>query len=107
MRTNMAMLAILAGFGVSIAGEAMAEARNLSCISGLSPNERRLLRDCGPEPQPILEVVEIVDDVPPPPPTSLMHEGGRKADKPDRDRGRSSAGGSRGGSGGTAGSAAN
>jgi hypothetical protein len=106
MRANI-VLAMLAGLSLSIAGEAMAEAKNLSCISGLSPNERRLLRDCGPESVPILEV-EIVDDMPPPPPpTALMHEGGRKADKPGRDRGKNSGAGSRDGSGGTAGSAAN
>ena len=50
MRTNIVMLAVLAGFGLSSFGAVSAEAENLSCISGISPGEQRLLRDCEPKP---------------------------------------------------------
>ena len=46
MRTKCMMLAALAGLGLAIAGEAMADAENLSCISEDSPVERRVIRDC-------------------------------------------------------------
>ena len=46
MRTKFAMLAALAGLGLAIAGEAIADADNLSCISDDSPVERRVIRDC-------------------------------------------------------------
>ena len=67
MCTNLAMLAVMAGVGLSIASEAVAEPKNLSCITDLSPSERHLLRDCGPEPveKEIVDVYEV--PVPPPP----------------------------------------
>ncbi len=67
MRANFLMLAMLAGLGVSATGAA--EAKNLSCITGISPSEQRLLRDCEPTPQVVEEVVLVYEmPVPPPPP---------------------------------------
>jgi hypothetical protein len=68
MRTNLVMLAALAGLGLSSLHVASAEAKNLSCITGISPGEQRLLRDCEPEPQEIYYVLEVVNEAPPPPP---------------------------------------
>jgi len=70
MRTNIVMLAMLTGLGLSGFAAAQAEAKNLSCISGISPSEQRLLRDCGPEPQEeeIVYVYEMPVEPPPPPP---------------------------------------
>lgn len=68
MRTNVVMLAVLAGLELSSFGAAPAEAKNLSCISEISPNEQRLLRDCGPEPEEIYYAVEVLIQPPPPPP---------------------------------------
>jgi hypothetical protein len=82
MRANIVMLAVLAGLGTSSFGAASAEAKNLSCISGISPSEQRLLRDCEPEPQELYPVIEVVNEVPPPPqppePAQMKHgEGGK------------------------------
>ena len=76
MRTNIVMLAVLAGLGLSSVG---AEAKNLSCITGISPNEQRVLRDCEPTPtpKPVIYVLEVVDDDPPPPATVKHGEGGK------------------------------
>ena len=68
MRTNIVMLAVLAGVGLSSFGAVSAEAENLSCISGISPGEQRLLRDCEPEPEEIFYVIEVLNEAPPPPP---------------------------------------
>jgi hypothetical protein len=76
MRTNIVMLAVLAGLGLSSFGAVSAEARNLSCISGISPSEQRLLRDCEPKPveEEIVYVLEVLD----PPPARIKHgEGGK------------------------------
>ena len=75
MRTILAMLAATAGFGLTVAGEAMAEAKNLSCISGIAPNEQRLIRDCEPEPEPDIFYVYEVPVQPPPPPPIPMKNG--------------------------------
>jgi hypothetical protein len=77
MRTNLAMLAVLAGVGLSIAAEAVAESKNLSCISEISPNEQRLLRDCEPTPEEeIVYVLEVLDLPPPPPPPPIPIKNG-------------------------------
>ena len=70
MRTNIVMLAALAGLGLSSLGAVSAEAKNLSCITGISPSEQRLLRDCEPKPveEEIVYVLEVMDPPPPPPP---------------------------------------
>ena len=75
MRTNFVMLAVLAGLGLSNLGMAQAEAKNLSCITGISPSEQRLLRDCEPEPveEEIVYVYEMpVPPAPPPPEPARM-----------------------------------
>jgi hypothetical protein len=84
MRTKLVMLAVLAGLGLSSLGMAQAEAKNLSCITGISPSEQRLLRDCEPEPaeEEVFYVYEMpVPPVPPPPPPEparMKHgEGGK------------------------------
>jgi hypothetical protein len=81
MRTNIVMLAVLAGLGLSSFGAVSAEAKNLSCISGISPSEQRLLRDCEPKPveEEIVYVLEVLDPPPPPPePARIKHgEGGK------------------------------
>jgi len=76
MRTNIVMLAVLAGLGVSSSGAAMAEAKNLSCISGVAPNEQRLIRDC--EPKPVESNIIVVIQPPPPPPPLLVKHGESK-----------------------------
>ena len=69
MRTNFVMLAVLAGLGLSGLGAAQAEAKNLSCISGISPGEQRLLRDCEPKPEEeIYYIIEMINEPPSPPP---------------------------------------
>jgi hypothetical protein len=80
MRANIVMLAMLAGVGLSSIGPA--EAKNLSCISGISPSERRPLRDCEPQPaeEEIVYVYEMPVEPPPPPPepARIKHgEGGK------------------------------
>jgi hypothetical protein len=62
MRTNFVMLAALAGLGISGFAATQAEAKNLSCISGISPSEQRLLRDC--EPAPVEEEIVYVYEMP-------------------------------------------
>ncbi|HEV8392248.1 MAG TPA: hypothetical protein VGQ35_20505 [Dongiaceae bacterium] len=111
MRANLAMLAVLAGVGLSISGQAIADAKNLSCITGDSPVERRVLRDCErvePE-KPVVTSelpMKVIPPVPPPPPAPIQHEGGRKAgDGPDHHAEPKSSGGNSGG--GTAGGPAN
>ena len=77
MCTIFVMLAVLAGLGLSSAG---AEAKNLSCISGISPGEQRLLRDCEPKPEDIVYAIEVLNEAPPPPPepARIKHgEGGK------------------------------
>ena len=68
MRTNIVMLAVLAGLGLPSFGAVSAEAENLSCISGISPGEQRLLRDCEPKPEEeVYYVLEVLNQPPPPP----------------------------------------
>jgi uncharacterized membrane protein YgcG len=100
MRVNFVMLAVLAGFGVSGAGAA--EAKNLSCITGISPGEQRLLRDCEPKSQAeeeIVYVLEVMDPPPPPPPepARMKHGESGKESGSGRDRNRDSGGGGNGG----------
>ncbi|HKP23469.1 MAG TPA: hypothetical protein VJV39_06360 [Dongiaceae bacterium] len=114
MRTNLVMLAVLAGLGLSNLGMAQAEAKNLSCISGISPSEQRLLRDCEPEPgEEIVLVykmpVEPPSPPPPPPEPARMKHGesgkgeGVKGDKShDAPGGGGNGGGSHGGGGSAA-----
>jgi hypothetical protein len=74
MRTNIVMLAVLAGLGLSSGGAVAAD--NLSCISETSPNEQRLLRDCEPKPEEeIYYVLEVLDLPPPPPPPFPIKNG--------------------------------
>ena len=80
MRTSIVMLAVLAGLGSSSYGATPAEARNLSCISGISPGEQHLLRDCEPTPtpMPVIYVLQVLDGDPPPPPIPMKNgEGGK------------------------------
>ena len=103
MRTKLAMLAALAGLGLSNLGMAQAEAKNLSCISGISPSEQRLLRDCEPEPveEEIVYVYEVPVEPPPPPPepARMKHgEGGKGGGvKGDSDHDAPAGGGNAGG----------
>jgi hypothetical protein len=103
------MLALLAGLGVSGAGTA--EAENLSCITGISPGEQRLLRDCEPKPEveeEIVYVLEVMDPPPPPPPEPARMKHGEN-DKEKGSFGRDKNGGGNGGGshgGGGGGSAA-
>ncbi len=77
MRTNIVMLAVLAGVGLSSFGAVSAEAENLSCISGISPGEQRLLRDCEPKPEEeIYYVLEVLNQPPPPPPPPIPIKNG-------------------------------
>ena len=76
MRTNIAILAVLAGLGPSSFGAVAAEAKNLSCITGISPGEQRLLRDCEPEPEEIYYVYEVLIQPPPPPPPPITIKNG-------------------------------
>lgn len=76
MRVNLAMLAVSAGVGLSIAAEAVAESENLSCITDVSPNERRVLRDCEPKPEEELYVIEVLNQPPPPPPPPIPIKNG-------------------------------
>ena len=74
MRTNIVMLAVLAGLGLSSGGAMSAD--NLSCITGISPGEQRLLRDCEPEPveAEIIYVLQVIDPPSPPPePARIKH----------------------------------
>jgi hypothetical protein len=107
MRVTLVMLAALAGIGLSTVDEAFADARNLSCISDGTILERRVIRDCGKDGQPIVEPAPEVTP-PPPPPILLMHDGGRKAgDGSNHGREKQGGGSSGGAGGGTAGAAAN
>ncbi len=74
MRTNIVMLAVLAGLGLSSGGAVAAD--NLSCITGISPGEQRLLRDCEPEPEEIYYVLEVLNQPPPPPPPPISIKNG-------------------------------
>jgi hypothetical protein len=76
MRTNIVMLAVLAGLELSSFGAVSAEAENLSCISGISPGEQRLLRDCEPKPEEEFYVLEVLNLPPPPPPPMLPMKNG-------------------------------
>ena len=74
MRTNIVMLAVLAGLGLSSFGAMSAD--NLSCITGISPGEQRLLRDCEPKPvEEIIYVLEVINPPPPPPPPIPIKNG--------------------------------
>ena len=73
MRTNIVMLAVLAGLGLR-SGAALS-ADNLSCITGISPGEQRLLRDCEPKRDEELYVLEVLDLPPPPPPPIPIKNG--------------------------------
>ena len=99
MRKNVVMLAVLAGLGASSFGTVSAEAKNLSCISGISPSEQRLLRDCEPEPQEFYTMIEVVNEAPPPstPPLFMKNgEGGKGGNGQGRDKDRDApAGGGR------------
>jgi hypothetical protein len=76
MRTTIAMLALLAGPGVSSFGAMPAAAENLSCITGISPGEQRLLRDCEPKPEEEFYVIEVLNQPPPPPPPPISIKNG-------------------------------
>jgi hypothetical protein len=97
MRTKFVMLAVLAGLGLSNLSMAQAEAKNLSCISGISPSEQRLLRDCGPEPveEEIVLVYEMPVEPPPPPPepARMKHGEGGKGAGAQHDKDHAPAGG--------------
>jgi hypothetical protein len=98
MRTNIVMLAVMAGLGLSSFGAMSAEAKNLSCISGISPSEQRLLRDCEPEPQEeeIVYVLQVLDEPPPPPLPRLPNkngEGGKGGGGHGRDKDHDAPGG--------------
>ena len=98
MRTNIVMLAMLTGVGFLSFGTVPAEAKNLSCISGISPSEQRLLRDCEPAPQVFYTVVEVVNDAPPPstPPLFMKNgEGGKGGGARGRDKDRDAPAGGR------------
>jgi uncharacterized membrane protein YgcG len=99
MRTKIVMLAVLAGFGLTIAGAAMAGPQNLSCITEKSTIERHVVRDCdrdGP-----LASAEIPEPPAPPlPPSFLKHEGGRKSDGGQGNASKGNGGGNSGGNGG-------
>ena len=86
MRTILAMFAATAGLGLSIADEATA--KNLSCISGLAPNEQRLIRDCEPKPtDPVIIAVIQAPPPPPPPPIPIKNgEGGKGGGGHGRDQ---------------------
>jgi hypothetical protein len=105
---NFVMLALLAGLGLSGLSAAQAEAKNLSCISGISPSEQRLLRDCEPKPkeeEEIIYVLEVIDPPQPPEPARMKHgEGGKGngAHGRDKDRDSSAGGGNSGGPHGAA-----
>jgi uncharacterized membrane protein YgcG len=111
----MVMLATLAGLGASLAGEAAADVKNLSCITEDSPIEHRVIRDCGNFQPPVYEpAVEVVVPPPPPEPAKFVGDrGGKSGERSGRDREPKGGGGSQGGnsgggnSGGGAGSAAN
>jgi hypothetical protein len=110
MRTKFVMLAMLAGLGLSNLCMAQAEAKNLSCITGISPSEQRLLRDC--EPEPVVEEVEIVyvyempvPPAPPPEPARMKKhgEGGKgEGAQHDKDHDGPAGGGNAGGPNGAA-----
>lgn len=99
MRTILTLLVATAA--LSTAGEAMADAKNLSCITGISPNERRVIRDCGPEPQQIYHVHELFSEEPPPPPTPPLFmkngEGGKGTRGREKDHAAPGGGGEPGG----------
>lgn len=104
MRTSIAILAVLAGLGPSSFGAVSAEAKNLSCITGISPGEQRLLRDCEPKPEEIYYVYEVlVQPPPPPPPIPLKNgEGGKGGGTRGQDQDRDAPAGGGGTAGGTA-----
>ena len=78
MRTNIVMLAVLAGLELSSFGAVSAEAKNLSCITGISPGEQRLLRDCEPKPEEEFYALKVLNQPPPPPPIPIKNgEGGK------------------------------
>ena len=74
MRTNIVMLAVLAGLGLSSDGAVSAD--NLSCITGISAGEQRLLRDCEPKPEEEFYVLEVLNLPPPPPPPPIPIKNG-------------------------------
>jgi hypothetical protein len=100
MRVNLAMLAVLAGVGVSIAAEAVAESKNLSCITDLSPNEQRLLRDCEPAAVETYYLYGPIGAPPPPPPPPPIPtkngEGGKGGAQRDKDHDSPAGGGNSG-----------
>ena len=109
MRTNIVMLAALAGLGLSGFAATQAEAKNLSCITGISPSEQRLLRDCEPEPveEEVFLVYEMpVPPAPPPPEPARMKkhgEGGKgEGAQHDKDPDGPAGGGNAGGPNGAA-----
>ena len=101
MRIFPVKLVLLAAIGVSLAHSALADAKNLSCISDESVHARKVLRDCEhvlPEPTYIIVYEQPVDD-PNGPPIPVKHGEGR-----DRHGGRgSNSDGGNGGGGGNAG----
>lgn len=103
MRANLAMLAVLAGVGLSISDQATADAKNLSCITNDSPTERRVLRDCEKQVPVVMSElpIEIMPPPPPPRPARILRDGGRKGgDAPDHHtepKGGNSGGGNSGG----------
>jgi len=98
MRTYPVRLVLLAAFGVSIAQSALADAKNLSCISDESVHARKVLRDCEhvlPEPTYIIVYEQPVDD-PNGPPMPVKHGEGHDHHG-GRDAGSDGGGGNAGG----------
>lgn len=79
MFRKLTVLAALIGSSLSIAQMALADAKNLSCISDESVHARKVLRDCeqvAPEPTYIIVYEQPVDD-PNGPPMPIKHGEGR------------------------------
>ena len=99
MRTNLTMLAILAGLGLASADQASADPENLSCITEQSTIERHVVRDCDRD-GPLANAEAPPAPEPPLPPTFLKHEGGRKSDGGNGHASKGNDGGNGGGNGG-------
>lgn len=81
MSRNLTALALVAGLGLSMVHQALADAQNLSCISDESVHARKVVRDCemnSPAPYYVL-IEKAVDDPNDPnnPPMPIKHGEGR------------------------------
>ena len=83
MKSVIIMLATLGGIGIGIAEAWAGDAQNLSCITETSA-DGRTVRDCEPNPQPEIYILQYISDPdsPPTPPT-FGRDGGQK---PNGDR---------------------